>query len=86
MSEGNKNKNPNTMIVALACALILVLGFSAMQTLYIFALTTGKKGNMTYTSGITDPDEKQEEKTEPADHPFADPNFSLEEAAKKFSR
>ena len=81
MSEGNKNKNPNTMIVALACALILVLGFSAMQTLYIFALTTGKKGNMTYTSGITDPDEKQEEKTEPADHPFADPNFSLEEAA-----
>lgn len=82
MSEENNKKNPNTMIVVLTCALILVLGFSAMQTLYIFALTTGKKGNMTYLGGMTEPSsEDKGEEEEQAEHPFADPNFSLEEAA-----
>jgi len=83
MSENNNRNGNKTMILVLSCALILTLGFSAMQTLYIFALTTGKKGNMTYVNGLSSQDESttEEEEPEQTDHPFADPNFSLEEAA-----
>ena len=82
--DKKEKKQLSTQTLILLCALVVSIIFSAMQTLYIFALTTGAKGNMTYerniapseTNGDTDPLSPEQ-----MDHPFADPNFSLEEAA-----
>ena len=83
--KDNKDRKPvSTQVLILICALVVSIVFSAMQTLYIFALTTGAKGNMTYERNIA-PSETSEngESISPdqMDHPFADPNFTLEEAA-----
>ena len=82
--DKKEKKQLSTQTLILLCALVVSIIFSAMQTLYIFALTTGAKGNMTYERNIV-PSETNGD-TEPVspaqmDHPFADPNFSLEEAA-----
>ena len=79
-SEKPKHKSSKAFTI-MTMALIACICFSAFQTVYIFGLTTGKFGNMTYTNG-----RKQENKpvaqqlsVRPSD--LADPAFTLEEAA-----
>ena len=82
--DKKEKKQLSTHTLILLCALLVSIIFSAMQTLYIFALTTGAKGNMTYERNIVPSETNGDaEPVSPAqmDHPFADPNFSLEEAA-----
>ena len=82
--DKKEKKQLSTHTLILRCALLVSIIFSAMQTLYIFALTTGAKGNMTYERNIVPSETNGDaEPVSPAqmDHPFADPNFSLEEAA-----
>ena len=80
-----KKNSKNTAITVLTIFLVLCILFSAVQTLYIFALTTGRIGNMSYTPGIELP-EKPEDGDSGIENvdtvsPYADPCFSLEEAA-----
>ena len=85
MSEDNKDirsdKKKNGLFPIIVAALIVCFLFSVVQSIYIFALTTGKTGNMTYE---TEPSAKETEETEaepssPGELP--EPFFSLEEAA-----
>lgn len=64
----------NMMPVFLALSIL----FSIIQSVYIYKLSTGQIGNMTYMNGRdTSPVEAEVQETSP----LADPNFSLEEAA-----
>ncbi|MBO4242483.1 MAG: trypsin-like peptidase domain-containing protein [Clostridiales bacterium] len=83
-NQEKEKKNKNTAVTVVTVFLVLCILFSAVQTLYIFALTTGRIGNMSYTPGIEIP-EKTEDGSDMenvnAVSPYADPCFSLEEAA-----
>ncbi len=65
----------------MAAALVACICFSAFQTIYIFGLTTGKKGNMTYMNGRdTSPRTNVSDASNLASE-LADPAFTLEQAA-----
>ena len=83
MSEDNNNTRRDNKgspaVKILVAALILCFLFSVTQTIYIFALTTGRTGNMTY---VTKPEPKETQEVEPsATAELPEPFFSLEEAA-----
>ena len=84
MAEDNKDirrdKEKRYLFPVVAAALIVCFLFSVMQTIYIFALTTGKKGNMTYE---TEPEPKETTTASEISYPdeLPEPFFSLEEAA-----
>ena len=80
MNEDNKRQRKNAAFPFVAAAMVLFFLFSVMQTVYIFALTTGKTGNMNYTEGKeTKPSSEVTQASYPEELP--EPFFSLEEAA-----
>ncbi len=80
MNEDNKRQGKNAALPFVAAAMVLFFLFSVMQTVYIFALTTGKTGNMNYTEGKeTKPSSEVTQASYPEELP--EPFFSLEEAA-----
>ncbi|MCR5529491.1 MAG: trypsin-like peptidase domain-containing protein [Saccharofermentans sp.] len=80
MNEDNKRQGKSAALPFVAAAMVLFFLFSVMQTVYIFALTTGKTGNMNYTEGKeTKPSSEVTQASYPEELP--EPFFSLEEAA-----
>lgn len=77
------NDNKGKTVIALSVLLAGCILFSGIQSIYIFALTTGRIGNMSYTAGReTEEDSEEERQTqEQGVSPVADPEFSLEQAA-----
>lgn len=86
MSEEEKDireeKKKRNLLPIVIAALVVFFLFSVSQSIYIFALTTGRVGNMTY---VTEPEPKETSTTEEAKPSYPDelpePFFSLEEAA-----
>lgn len=73
-------KNNNKLVYIFAIITTACILFSAIQTVYVFKLTTGQIGNMTYTNGPR-PEVIPEESQEEVISPMANPEFSLEHAA-----
>ena len=83
MSEDDNSRRDEKRGSAVRILIVLLLIcflFSVTQTIYIFALTTGKKGNMTYVTK-PDPSETSEETSASVSEELPEPFFSLEEAA-----
>ncbi|MCR5592301.1 MAG: trypsin-like peptidase domain-containing protein [Saccharofermentans sp.] len=79
MDEEKKKTNivPILSVITACCVL-----FTAIQTVYVFKLSTGNAGIMTYTQGPREDEEKPErEESERRPSPAVDPEFSLEHAA-----
>ncbi len=84
--QEKKSKAVPILAILLGASVI----FASLQTVYIIALNSGLKGNMTYLSGRDKDDDgddeggKKSSDTEKNDNPnmgLPDPHFSLEEAA-----
>ncbi|SMC75747.1 serine protease Do [Oscillospiraceae bacterium] len=80
MTEDKKRQGKNGALPFAVAGLVLFFLFSVMQSIYIFALTAGRTGNMNYVAGKeTKPSSEVTEASYPEDLP--EPFFSLEEAA-----
>ena len=80
MTEDKKRQGKNGALPFAVAGLVLFFLFSVMQSIYIFALTAGRTGNMNYVAGKeTKPSSEVTEVSYPEDLP--EPFFSLEEAA-----
>ena len=80
MTEDKKRQGKTGALPFAVAGLVLFFLFSVMQSIYIFALTAGRTGNMNYVAGKeTKPSSEVTEATYPEDLP--EPFFSLEEAA-----
>ena len=80
MTEDKKRQGKNGALSFAVAGLVLFFLFSVMQSIYIFALTAGRTGNMNYVAGKeTKPSSEVTEASYPEDLP--EPFFSLEEAA-----
>lgn len=80
MTEDKKRHGKNGALPFAVAGLVLFFLFSVMQSIYIFALTAGRTGNMNYVAGKeTKPSSEVTEVSYPEDLP--EPFFSLEEAA-----
>lgn len=72
----------NKFIYGLLFITIACIVFSSIQTVYLFKLTTGQIGNMTYTRDTNQvSSDKEDDKEENEVSPIANPEFSLEHAA-----
>ena len=67
---------PILLIITICCVV-----FSVLQTLYIYKLSRGELGNMTYTAGRVSRTVSRSGDEERTVSPVADPEFSLERAA-----
>jgi len=87
--NNNKKKKGSAIVPILAIITVACVLFSAVQTFYIFKLTTGTVGNLTYTRSANDNDEdentsseaEEDADTEADTLEVAEPHFNLEEAA-----
>ena len=81
----DKRKKTSPWISVFAIVTICALLFSAVQTVFIFRLTTGAYGNMTYTRGMNNRDDIEDDSSGAVEtdrlSAVADPEFSLEHAA-----
>lgn len=73
-------KNNNLVYIFAIIALVSIM-FSAMQTVYIFKLSTGQIGNLTYTNGINPASDSESGRRDDDISTLANPEFSLEHAA-----
>ena len=84
--RGARPRKRSVATVVLAAALVICVFFSAFQTLYIIALTTGRTGIDTYRRGTTREQSEEQESRQSSnvrqlDPSLANPHFSLEQAA-----
>ena len=81
MNEKNNNNKTVVILAVITCACVL---FTAIQAIYVFRLTTGATGIMTYMQGPEPADDVASQKPsedEDRPSPVVDPEFSLEQAA-----
>lgn len=79
--QTDNNNGSNMKFPIVIAALVVCFLFSVMQTVYIFALTSGQKGNMTYVKVSEGTKSSGEEPAITNLENLPEPFFSLEEAA-----
>ena len=79
-SQAKEKKPLSKWVIVMGIALLASVIFCAIQTIYIFGLTSGKYGVMTYTNGTSESRQNPRVPT-PTVNPVADPSFSLVDSA-----